>query len=66
MDGNPAVGPLEPDRGMDVIMAVQDQLDAVLFQQRQQSCGIGQPFGTRVRMQGVMDQQDAKRLLGGE
>ena len=49
-----------------MIVAVQDQLHAVPLQEREQGREIGQPLEPGLRTQGMMDQQHAKRLFGGE
>ena len=48
---------------MNVVMAVQHQLDAVALETIQQRRRIGQPLDPGVRSQRVMHQKDAKHLL---
>ena len=51
---------IEPHGGMNVVVAVQDQLHAAALQQRQKLVRIGQALMPRIRAQRMMDQQQAK------
>src|SRR6185312_2180787 len=64
--GDPAVWPVEPFGGMDVVMTVQDQVNPMLPDEGKQPVRIREPLRPRVRMEGMMYEQDAERLVGGE
>ena len=63
--GDLAVGAFDPDRRMNVVVAVQDQFHAVPFQHGAERLRIGQPLDARTRVQGMMHQQHPKGLIGG-
>ena len=45
--GNAAVRSLKPHGGMDMIVPVQDQIDAMPLHERQERVGVGQPLVLR-------------------
>ncbi|MGY3361090.1 hypothetical protein ACVWZK_007753 [Bradyrhizobium sp. GM0.4] len=51
---------------MNVVVSMQDQLDAVAFQKRQQPGGVSHALVARAGLQGMMHQQHAKDVLGCE
>jgi hypothetical protein len=61
-----AIRSVDPDCRMDVIVPVQDEIDAMAFQDLVQCGCIGQPLDPRPRVQRMMNQKDTKRVIAGE
>ena len=51
---------------MNVVVPMQDQIDAMPFQECEQHGRIGQPLDLRIRAQWMMDEEDSERVVAGK